>query len=61
MKKNTTAKPVPALKQNFVHLRHCCKIVVNWKKQNNFVLGLKQVGEFLEDDDDGDDKVRKWR
>jgi hypothetical protein len=30
-------------------------------KQLTFLLGLKQVGEFLEDDDDDDDKVRKWR
>jgi hypothetical protein len=30
------------------------------EKQLTFGLGLKQVGEFLEDDDDGDDKVRKW-
>jgi hypothetical protein len=33
--------------------------MANWKKakQLTFLLGLKQVDEFLDDDDDDDDKV----
>jgi hypothetical protein len=34
--------------------------MANWKKHNNIIslLGLKQMGEFLKDDDDDDkDKI----
>jgi hypothetical protein len=34
---NTTDKPVPALKQNFSHVHNCCKIMTNWKEQNNLL------------------------
>ncbi len=35
---------------------HCGKIMANWKKHNNLfsLLGLKQEGKFLEDDDEKD-------
>ncbi len=52
---NAMAKPVPALKLNFSHLW-----AKSWQtgksKQVTSLLGLTQVGDFLEGDDD-DDKV----